>query len=140
MKPLAPIPVVLKPSQRLLAIQSLAHLVATGAVLAANLPAWLAVVCLLLVGASLARMRRPLQVSALVLGGDGSIEKVGADGTASKAVVHPHTLVLSFLVVLLYRSEGRLGSLTLLGDSLADDDFRQLRLWLRWRATADAPP
>jgi hypothetical protein len=85
-------------------------------------------------------MRRPLQVSALVLGGDGSIEKVGADGTASKAVVHPHTLVLSFLVVLLYRSEGRLGSLTLLGDSLADDDFRQLRLWLRWRATADAPP
>ncbi len=140
MKAVAPFSVSLKPSRRLLAIQSLAHLVAAGAVLAANLPAWLAVVCLLLVGASLARMRRPLRVSALVLGGDGSIEKVGADGTASRAVVHPHTLVLSFLVVLLYRSEGRLGSLTLLGDSLAEEDFRQLRLWLRWRASADSPP
>ena len=75
-------------------------------------------------------------VAALVLGGDGEIEIVGADGTAKEAVVHPHTVVLSFLVVLLYRSEGRLRSLTLLGDSLADEDFRQLRLWLRWRPAA----
>jgi len=140
MKPVAPLSVSLKPSQRLLVIQSLAHLVAAVAVLAANLPAWLAALLLLLTGASLARVHRPLPIAFLVLGGDGSIEKVGADGTASKVVVHPHTLVLSFLVVLLYRSEGRLGSLTLLGDSLADEDFRQLRRWLRWRASADSPP
>jgi hypothetical protein len=73
------------------------------------------------------------------MGGDGSIEIVGADGTASEAVVHPHTLVLSFLVVLLYRCQGRLRALTLLGDSLAEEDFRQLRLWLRWRPTATNP-
>ena len=136
MKPVAPLSVSLKPSRRLLVIQSVAHLVAAGAVLAANLPAWLAAFLLLLTGGSLARMRRPLQVSSLVLGGDGGIQIVGADGTANEAVVHPHTVVLPFLVVLLYRSEGRLRSLTLLGDSLADEDFRQLRLWLRWRPAA----
>jgi hypothetical protein len=43
---------------------------------------------------------------------------------------------LSFLVVLLYRQEGRLRGLTLLGDSLTAEDFRQVRLWLRWRSTA----
>ncbi|NJD34959.1 MAG: hypothetical protein FIA96_09030 [Betaproteobacteria bacterium] len=136
MKPVASLSVSLKPSQRLRAIQSLAHLVAAGAVLAANLPAWLAAGFLLLVGASLARMRRPLPFASLVLGGDGTIGIVGADGTASEAVVHPHTLVLSFLVVLLYRSQGPLRSMTLLGDSLSEEDFRQLRLWLRWRSTA----
>jgi hypothetical protein len=29
--------------------------------------------------------------------------------------------------------------LTLLGDSLTDEDFRQLRLWLRWRSTRPQP-
>lgn len=139
MKPVAPLPVFLKPSQRLLVIQSLAHLVAAGAVLATNLPAWLVALLLLLTGASLARVRRPPPVASLVLAGDGSIEIVGADGTASKAVVHPHTLVLSFLVVLLYSQQGRLRSLILLGDSLPGEDFRRLRLWLRWRSTATNP-
>jgi toxin CptA len=139
MKPVAPLPVSLKPSQHLLVIQSLAHLVAAGAVLAANLPAWLAAVLLLLTGASLARVRRPLPVAAVILRGNGAIEIVGADGAASEAVVHPHTVVLSFLVVLLYSQQGRLRSMTLLGDSMSAEDFRQLRLWLRWRSTAAKP-
>ena len=41
MKPVASLSVSLKPSRRLLLIQSLAHLVGAGAVLATNLPAWL---------------------------------------------------------------------------------------------------
>ncbi len=139
MKPVAPMAVSLKPSQRLLVIQSLAHLVAAGAVLASNLPAWLVAFLLLLTGASLARIRRPLAIASVTLGGDGGIEIVGADGTASEAVVHRHTVVLSFLVVLLYRQQGRLRSMTLLGDSLPDEDFRQLRLWLRWRSAATNP-
>ncbi|MDP1636163.1 MAG: hypothetical protein Q8L69_15965, partial [Gallionellaceae bacterium] len=56
--------------------------------------------------------------------------------TACELIVHPHTLVLSFLVVLLYREHGRLCSLTLLPDSSTAEDFRQLRLWLRWRSAA----
>ena len=136
MKPVAALSVCIKPSHRLLLIQSAGHVVAAAAVLAATVPAWLAAVLLILIGASLARLRGTSPVARLVLRGDGGLEKVGADGTAIEVIVHPHTLVLSFLVVLLYRQQGCLRSLTLLADSLAAEDFRQLRLWLRWRSTA----
>ncbi len=139
MKPVAPLSVSLKPSRRLLAIQSAAHVLAIAAVLASTLPSWLGVVILLAIGASLARLRRRLPVENLVLHGDGRLETVGTDGTVSEVLVHPHTLVLSFLVVLRYRQQGRPNSVTLLGDSLAPEDFRQLRLWLRWRSTAANP-
>ena len=139
MKPVATRSVSIKSSRRLLLIQSLAHLAAAAAVLASHVPPWLAALLLLLVGASLARLRQPLPVAGLVLGGDGRLQTVAADGTASEATVHPHTLVLSFLIVLLYRKHGRLRSLTLPGDSLTAEDFRQLRLWLRWRSTPAKP-
>ena len=139
MKPVAALTIPLRPSRQLLLVQSMAHVVAAGAVLASTIPSWLAALLLLVVGLSLARQSRPLPVAAIVLRGDGNIEIVGADGTASEAVVHPHTLVLSFLVVLLYRQQGRLRSLTLPGDSLASEDFRQLRLWLRWQSAAARP-
>ena len=139
MKPVAPVSVSVRPSRRLLLVQLTAHVVSAGAVLAANLPSWLAAVLLILIGASLARVRRTSPAETLLLRGDGRIEKVGAGDTACELIVHPHTLVLSFLVVLLYRQQGRLRSLTLLGDSLEAEDFRQLRLWLRWRSTAAKP-
>jgi len=139
MKPVALLSISLKPSRRLLLVLALAHFVAAGAVLASHIPTWIAALLLFLIGASLARWRRPPPVTALVLRGDGSLETVGADGTASEAAVHSHTLVLAFLVVLLYRQHGRLSALTLFADSLGAEDFRQLRLWLRWRSTATRP-
>ena len=151
MKPVAPLSVSLKPSRRLQLIQSVAHVVAAGAVLTSTIPSWLAVTLLILIGASLARMCRKFPVASLILHGDGRLETVCADAlcvpgiplrgqvTPSEAAVHPHTLVLSFLVVLLYRQNDRLRSLTLLDDSLAAEDFRQLRLWLRWRSVTAQP-
>ena len=136
MKPVASLIIPLWPSRRLLLVQSMAHLVAAGAVLACTIPSWLAALLLLLVGLSFARQRRLLPVAAIILRGDGNIEIVGADATAIEAVIHRHTLVLPFLVVLLYRQQGRLRSLTLPGDGLDAEDFRQLRLWLRWQSTA----
>lgn len=136
MKPVAPLSLSLRPSRRLLLIQSIAHLAAAAAVLAATLPAGMAALLLLLIGASLARLRRAAQVDRLNLLGDGRLEIVSPGGTPIEAIIHPHTLVLSFLVVLRYRQQGRWQSLTLLSDSLAAEDFRQLRLWLRWRAEA----
>jgi hypothetical protein len=136
MKRVAPFSISITPSRRLLLIQSLAHITAAMAVLAATVPSWLTAALLMVIGASLARLRRALPVAGLVLNGDGRLEIVGADGTASEVAVHPHTFVVSFLVVLLYRQERRLRALTLLADSLAVEDFRQLRLWLRWRSSA----
>ena len=139
MKPVALLSLVIKPSRHLLLIQAVAHAVAVGAVLVSTVPPWLASILLILIGASLARLRRTSPVAGLVLNSDGRLQIVGADGTASEAAVHPHTLVLSSLVVLLYRQERRLRSVVLLADSLAAEDFRQLRLWLRWRSTAAGP-
>ena len=48
MKPVAPLSVSIKPSRRLLVIQSAAHVLAIAAVLASTVPPWLAVVLLLL--------------------------------------------------------------------------------------------
>ena len=139
MEPVAPLSIAVKPSRHLLLIQSAAHAVAAGAVLASAVPTLLAALFLILIGASLAHLRVSPTVATLVLHRDGRIETVGADGTASEAAVHPHTFVVSFLVVLLYRQERRLRSLTLLSDSLAAEDFRQLRLWLRWQRGAAKP-
>ncbi|MBL8478374.1 MAG: hypothetical protein JNK59_03615 [Sterolibacteriaceae bacterium] len=136
MKPVAPLTIPLRPSRRLLLVQVIAHLVAGGAVMVSTIPSWLAAALLLLVGLSLTRQQRLSPVTAIVLRGDGNIDIVGADGTAIEGAVHPHTLVLSFIVVLLYRQQGRLRSLVLPGDSLATEDFRQLRLWLRWQSSA----
>lgn len=143
MKEIAPLAISVKPSRHLSVIQSTAHFAAAAAVLASGLPSWLAALLLLAVGASLARLRRMTPLERLLLRGDGQLGVIGADGAMSVACVHPHTLVLPFLAVLVYRHEGRWRSLAMLGDSLTPDDFRQLRLWLRWRSTganpADAP-
>lgn len=136
MQSIAPFAVSFKPSRRLLLIQGVAHVVAAAAVISAVLAPWLTVTFLILIGASLAYQRRSGAITGLVLGNEGRLEIVGADGTAIDAVVHPHTVVLSFLVVLLYRRDRRLHSLVLLSDSFGGDDFRQLRLWLRWRSSA----
>jgi toxin CptA len=139
MKAGGPLAVALKPSRRLFLFQVVAHALAAGAVLAATVPSWLVALLLLPIAISLAYMRRKGRPAGLILSADGGLEIVGAGGTASDAVLHPHSLVLSFLVVLLYRQEGSLHALTLLGDSVTAEDFRQVRLWLRWRSMAAQP-
>ena len=82
MKSAAASVVSLKPSRRLILVLTIAHIVALGSVLAATLPPWLTAVLLIVVGASLARLRRLQAVTGLTLYGDGRLEIVGADGTA----------------------------------------------------------
>jgi toxin CptA len=132
----ATLSIPLRPSRRLAAALAVAHLVAAAAVLLAALPGWLAALLLLAVGASLARSRLAGVVAVLRLGRDGGFETVGADGTAMAAEVDAQTLVLGWLVVLVYRVEGRRRALVLPGDALDAEDARRLRVWLRWRAAA----
>ncbi|MBK9349371.1 MAG: hypothetical protein IPN05_03890 [Sulfuritalea sp.] len=139
MQPGAPLTILLKPSRRLLAIQLAAHGIAAASVLLSSIPGWMAALTLVLVGYSLARLRGASFPVRLILRDQGQFETVGAGDTATEALVHPQTVVMAALIVLLYRQEGRVRSLTLAGDSLAPEDARQLRLWLRWRAAPGQP-
>lgn len=136
MKTASSLKITIKPSRRLLFIEWAAYFLAAVAVLAAGLPTGTVVLLLAVLGMSLVYARRhsPAQSGVLMLHGDGRLEKVGAGDTADELVLHPHTTMLPFLVVLLYRQNGRSGSLVLLDDSCIEGDFRRLRLWLRWRA------
>ncbi|MBI5110139.1 MAG: hypothetical protein HZA62_15500 [Rhodocyclales bacterium] len=139
MPPVAPQTIHLKPSRRLLLIQLAAHLVGGAAVLASSIPGWTAALLLVLVGYSLARQRNAELPTSLILRDAGRFEKVGADSTVTEGVVHPHTMVIAPLVVLLYREKGRIKAMALASDSLSQDDARELRLWLRWRVPAVPP-
>lgn len=130
----APLRISLRRSRRLLLAQWLAHGLAAAAVLAANVPWSLRGALFVAIAISLLYQPRPPRVVALILHADGRLEKVGADGTAVTLQLHPHTTLLPGLAILLYRQRGRLAALPLLADSLSAEDFRQLRLHLRWRA------
>lgn len=86
----------------------------------------------------LRRLYGSRSVVSLMLRQDGAIDLQRKDGVLLQGRVLPQTTVISWLVVLLLRQEnGRTLALTLLPDALAVDDFRQLRLWLRWMALGD---
>ena len=119
-------------------MQWLAHGLAVVAVLTANIPWTLRGALLVAIAVSLLYQLRPPRVVALILHADGRLEKVGADGAAVTLQLHQHTTLLPGLAILLYRQQGRLAALPVLADSLSAEDFRQLRLHLRWRAEGAA--
>jgi hypothetical protein len=108
MQPGAPLTIPLKPSRRLLAIQLAGAWHCRGFGTAQFDSGWLAAFALMLVGYSLARLRAASFPVRLVLRDQGHFETVGADDTVTEALVHPQTVVMAELIVLLYRQEGRL--------------------------------
>ena len=59
------------------------------------------------------------------------------DGTSVHATVLPGSTVFGWLVVLQFRIDGdsKVNALTLLPDHMSYEEFRILRLWLRWNNT-----
>ena len=80
--------------------------------------------------------RRPIQ--ALTLRADGRMLIGHPDGTSVEADIHPQSTVFSWLVVVLFRADGRLESLVLPRVAMDAEDHRRLRVWLKWKATAAA--
>lgn len=138
MQPATLLRIPLDRSRTLLLVQWLVHGMAAFAVLWADIPDGFSWLLLVLVAASLLYQHRPMPLDGLILHGDGRLGKVGADGTVSAMTLHRHTTVLPFMTILLYRQNGRLAALPLLADSLAAENFRQLRLHLRWHVLATA--
>ncbi len=135
-----PLSLSLRPSRRLFLLLTLAHGAAAAALAALGLDPWIGVPMLLGVILSLAWQLRRLfgaqRIVELILHKDGALEYVRRDGTAASGKVDPQTMVTAWLTVLLLRSGAgrRCEALTLLPDTLESEDFRRLRLWLRWLA------
>jgi hypothetical protein len=92
------------------------------------------IVLLVALMGSLPYSLRPPRVASLRLYGDGGLECVLPDGTSIPAAVLPGSAVFFWLVVLRLEVEDESAtiSLPLLPDSLSREEFRILRLWLRW--------
>lgn len=132
-----PVTLTLKPSRILATLLVLAHglVVAEAASLPGTIAAPVVILVLLSLVLSLRRHAYRLPVSALTLKADGTLE---VEGRASRGIVEVdrRTTVHSWLVILLLRSGNRGVSLVLPPDALGSEAHRQLRLWLRWKASA----
>jgi hypothetical protein len=133
-----PLTIQLRISRHLLTLLVLAHGVAIGAILPLMLPwpwrlALLGLVVISLAHCLLGQYRQPF--ASLHLGAQGDLEietKVGARETAA---IMPQTSVMSNMIILCLR-QGAVRTLTvaLLPDAVGATAFRQLSLWLKWRA------
>lgn len=118
------------------------HALGALALFLVSLPTPIRIVTLVFVLLSLARALRRETFNRLTLSSENATE-ICLWGDAPRAVVAsilPQTSVFFFLVVLHLHEEGsrvRM-QLVLLPDQMGTDEFRRLRVWLRWRLTSDA--
>ena len=137
-----PVLLTLRPSRRLDILLLAAHLGALAALSAISIPDWIKMTLLLLIccsaGIAWQRARGRSRIVSLTLRADGKLEYARLNGESGEAQPHPHTTVTPQLTLLLLRFGKRLEALVLMPDSLPAEEFRQLRLWLRWRVEASA--
>lgn len=83
------------------------------------------------------RRRLPVRLRCLADGGLLMAEPL-ADWQPAELLAG--SLVLPLCTVLRVRIDGRTRSVVVLADSLGAEDFRRLRVWLRWRAVWPSAP
>jgi toxin CptA len=111
------------------------HVSAVAAVLLADLAIWVQALLLVAVAFSLLLHFRQSPPMQLRCEADGSLQ-VDAGNGLQPATVLPSTMVTPTQTVLHYRMTGsrRTRVITILTDSMHADDFRHLRVWLKWKA------
>ena len=131
-----PISIGLHRSTLLITLLVLLHTVAAGCLVALPWPLILRLLLLALVGLSLACALRPPRVTGLRLAARDRLECLLADGDRVIATALADSTVFTRLIVLHLRigQEKRASSLVLLPDQMSAEQFRLLRLWLRWHA------
>lgn len=132
----APLVIRIKPSRIGRGALLLVFLLALAAIGLADLPLYGQLgAALLACVITLQAWRAPLPLE-LKLHADGRLEWREAAASWQSATALPGSTVSVWLCLLAYRTEGerRARHLTILPDSLEGDDFRRLRVWLRWRA------
>lgn len=123
-----------RPSRRYRWAHGVAHLLAAVALGWAALPLTVQCLGLLALAGHLLWRRLPGE-RRLRCGDDGQLAVASGD-TWQSVTLCPDSQVLPWLIVLRYRpAQARYArTLPILGDSLPPEDFRRLRVWLRWRA------
>lgn len=127
---------------KLAAALLLAHGVAIALVLVVNMPMWLEsiVIAALIINLGLEMWRNALKhnadaVVAIEVASDNALSIQTRRGDWVECAVRGDTYVASFLVVLNLRrlDNGRRKSVMILPDAIDTEDFRKLRVWLRWK-------
>lgn len=133
-----PIQIDLRRSRLLFGLTSVLHTLAAGCLLSLPWPSTARYLLLAVVAWSAWQTQRPSRVVGLRLAANGDLACLMATGEQIPASVQPDTAVFSQLVVLRLRARdsGQLENLALFPDSMPVEQFRLLRLWLRWRAEA----
>jgi hypothetical protein len=114
------------------------HCAAAGIFLFMPWPPLLRIASMIALAVSLWRALRPSRISSLHFHENGDIECVLSDGTRLPASLLSDTTVFSWLVVLRLKleDEKRTISLPLFPDHMSREEFRLLRLCLRWNANS----
>jgi len=132
-----PIAIALRRSHVLLVLTVVLHGLAAASLAVLPWPLSLRGLLLVTLASELWRpIRRPSRVVGLRLAASGELSFQFANGEQAVVRVQPDSVVFSQLLVLRVRDgeSGRLQTLALLPDSMPSEQFRELRLWLRWRA------
>jgi toxin CptA len=132
----------LRPSRRLAALLVLIHLVALAALGTLTLALWIRLALAVALAAALARALRRhalLQgcdaIVEITCAADGRLSLEQRDGTCRDAEVLAGSTVHPLAVLLRVRVAGRRAAraVVVFPDSVEDDEFRRLRVWLRWK-------
>ena len=110
------------------------HGTAAGCVTLIPLAGWVYALLLSAIAISLAYSLRPPGIVALVLSVNEGLSCQKKDGVRIHANVLSDSSVFVWLVTLRFQLDGekRIRTLTLLPDHMSSEEFRLLRLWLRW--------
>lgn len=132
----------LQTSKTLAAILAVAHGIAILLILAVGLPQWLQAVAVAALVVSMvyyvrqtALLRSPAAVVAIEIGSDDAFSVRIRRGDWRACEVLGSTYVASFMTVLNLRDLGTkaVRHAVILPDSMNGEDFRRLRVWLRWK-------
>jgi toxin CptA len=133
--------IAIRPSRRLALLLCAGHGVAAGAAAVVSLPLWLNILLLLLTGASCAAclygpvlLRRNASIIGLEVGNDGAVNIQTRRGEWQETRLLATSFVTSWMTVLnlLATDSGSVSHVVILSDSMAAEDFRRLRVRLRW--------
>lgn len=134
-------PMTLRPSYRLAVILLAAHAAVAGLLVTLPLPSWVTLsAAMLLLGSAIhsvhrhALLRGRQAITALTFSDRETMRVSFRDGSSHAGCVLGSSTIGTTLTLLNIALDGRRlpVHVVLLGDSLSTDDFRRLRVWLRW--------